>query len=709
PDYYTPGPGVRVTSARATATSWRFRKAQTRLHGAYRHHRPTQPAWCKARALVSLQIYARGQGKEGAMSSGEVKQGKVQTLPEVRKELKDMRCCDGDSVTLECQVYATPPPDIRWLKDGKILPLGGDISSDVDGDVARLTISKVYPEDEGEYTCMAYNELGRALTSSCLIVDVPEEKETMVTRQLSKPPGFLSAPSTPRTTPSRSISPGVQVTRDFSTPLNRPQRKRTKFSSPKFYAVPHNKVAQEGETVKLQCSAAGHPNPWSSWDKDGHIVTPSARLTLLEQDDLRILQIKEVTPEDAGLYRVTLENDYGSVEATARLEVIAHKGTKTKGVRAWSASRASPTFGRRLVGSAARVADTFTLACDVQASPSPNITWYRDNEAVVKSDRVQPLWDGRTARLKLKCLEREDAGVYTCVAENELGTSRCSAELLVLAADDPSDADLRPPVFVAGLPETTSTPEGQPAELIVKLQGTQPLEVVWSKDKVELPDCMDFRYVDYGDGRFGLRIADAFPADAGLYSCEAFNKHGDAITYGRLEVTEHCESSDSTKKQLYFTKTPIPLEAEPGQSACFCARVHTPPHTDVHIDWSVAGQPASQQPDRFKVERDGDTTVLRIGAVKSEDMGAISCRAHVCSAGDRHPVAGCSHCYVTSCTSRLSSAPGSHGWPAQLLHGPNDTTALRGQRIILQAAYSGCPLPVVRWLKAVSIIIISYY
>ncbi|XP_039287324.1 LOW QUALITY PROTEIN: muscle M-line assembly protein unc-89 [Nilaparvata lugens] len=698
PDYYHHGPGF---VSHREGHRYRLEIPQARLDytGAYAIIARNQHG--EARAVVSLQIYARGQGKEGTMSSGEVKQGKVQTLPEVRKELKDMRCCDGDSVTLECQVYATPPPDIRWLKDGKILALGGDVSSDVDGEVARLTISKVYPEDEGEYTCMAYNELGRALTSACLIVDVPEEKETMVTKQLSKPPGFLSTHSTPRTTPTRSISPGVQaVTRDFATPLNRPQRKRTKFSSPKFYAVPHNKVAQEGDTVKLQCSAAGHPNPWSSWDKDGHIVTPSARLTLLEQDDMRILQIKEVTPEDAGLYRVTLENDYGSVEATARLEVIAHKGTKTKGVRAWSASRASPTFGRRLVGSAARVGGNFTLACDVQASPSPNITWYRNTEVVVKSDRIHPLWDGRCARLKLTSLEREDAGVYTCVAENELGTTRCSAELLVLAEDDPSDADLRPPVFLTGLPATTNIPEGQPAELQVKLQGTQPLEVVWSKDKVELPDCMDFRYVDYGDGRFGLRIADAFPADAGHYSCEAFNKHGDAITYGHLQVTEQCESTDSTKKQLYFSKTPIPLEAEPGQSACFCARVHSAANTQVNIDWSVAGQPTSQQPQRFKVERDGDSTVLRIATVQADDMGPISCRAHICLAGHTAPVAACAKCYVTSCTSRLSAVPTAEGWPAQLLHGPADTTALRGQRVILQAAYSGCPQPTVRWLKA---------
>ena len=97
---------------------------------------------------------------------------------------------------------------------------------------------------------------------------------------------------------------------------------RLKAAAPKFYAVPHNRVAEEGETVRFQCAIAGHPTPWVSWDKDGVLVTPSARLTLSERDDLRILEISEVTVEDAGFYRITLENEVGRVEASARLEVI---------------------------------------------------------------------------------------------------------------------------------------------------------------------------------------------------------------------------------------------------------------------------------------------------------------------------------------------------------------------------------------------------
>ena len=45
---------------------------------------------------------------------------KVQTLPVIKRELKDLRCCDGDAVTLECCVQATPAPDIRWEKGGRV-------------------------------------------------------------------------------------------------------------------------------------------------------------------------------------------------------------------------------------------------------------------------------------------------------------------------------------------------------------------------------------------------------------------------------------------------------------------------------------------------------------------------------------------------------------------------------------------------------------
>lgn len=109
--------------------------------------------------------------------------------------------------------------------------------------------------------------------------------------------------------------------------------------APKFYTYPYNKVAEEGDTVVFQCAAKGLPAPWATWDKDGVVITPSCRITIKEKDEIfRILEIDDVNSEDVGLYRVTLENDYGRAEATARLEVISQKGKFYASGRSYSAS-----------------------------------------------------------------------------------------------------------------------------------------------------------------------------------------------------------------------------------------------------------------------------------------------------------------------------------------------------------------------------------
>lgn len=119
--------------------------------------------------------------------------------------------------------------------------------------------------------------------------------------------------------------------------------------------MPHNRVAELGETVRFQCAVAGHPQPWARWDKDGAACTATARLTVSERDDVRTLEVRQVTLEDAGLYRVVIENDYGRVEATARLEVIGKDLAQHELVQA-PLSKAVINYSKSRSKSAARMA-----------------------------------------------------------------------------------------------------------------------------------------------------------------------------------------------------------------------------------------------------------------------------------------------------------------------------------------------------------------
>lgn len=96
----------------------------------------------------------------------------VETLPRIVKHLKDLRCCDGDAVTLECHIEGTPEPNVFWEKDGKILhDRSTEHRQNFNGHKATLSIPRIFPEDEGQYCLVACNNMGRIKSSACIIVD----------------------------------------------------------------------------------------------------------------------------------------------------------------------------------------------------------------------------------------------------------------------------------------------------------------------------------------------------------------------------------------------------------------------------------------------------------------------------------------------------------------------------------------------------------
>jgi len=98
--------------------------------------------------------------------------------------------------------------------------------------------------------------------------------------------------------------------------------------------------------------------------------------------------------------------------------------------------------------------------------------------------------------------------------------------------------------------------------------------------------------------------------------------------------------------------------------------------------------------------------MLHIAPVELCDSGQVTCVARTGMSGDGQCVAR------TELTVRddddMYDGEGScclqteDVAPAMLIRGPSDTTALRGDRVVLKATYVGTPQPVVRWLKAVS-------
>ncbi|XP_072764137.1 uncharacterized protein [Anoplolepis gracilipes] len=625
PDYYKDAPHFRLMGA---GPQYRLEIPYAKLDFTGTYSVIARNCHGEAKAVISLQIYAKGQGKEEQKSHG-----KVMTLPIIKRELRDLRCCDGDAISLECKVYATPePPLIRWERGGKIINMMGDFAAEFDGETARLSIQHVYPEDEGEYTCVAYNDLGKAYTSACLVVDVPEGKENILNQRLTRPVGLLSAGSTPRSTPRstpiRSLSPAVSHGREFRSPQVLPRggtsSKRPKVCPPKFYAVPHNRLVQEGETVRFQCAVIGHPAPWIRWDKNGRIVTPSTRISIKERDDVKILEIVDVMREDAGLYRVTAENDFGRIEASARLEVINRYESTSRTIRTRSASpRTYPSFDRSLLSTTSRISERLQLECRIRGTPSVTPTWYRNRRPLERSARIKRHFDGTTARIEISKVKASDAGEYTCVATNVLGSTRSSCQVTVLDPRDSSIADKDVPRFLRSLPEESIVMENHCHEFQTAITGTPPFTITWSKDGRELPDNDYYRHVIYEDGGVALRLSEVRPQDAGEYTCVVRNDFGVASCNSLFAVQDY---KDLPKLALQFTKTPLSVIAVKGATACFCARTQC--ERTMELIWTINRKDARENV-KCKIEKDGNVSILRIRDISSRDTGEIRCTASV--------------------------------------------------------------------------------
>jgi hypothetical protein len=90
--------------------------------------------------------------------------------PQFTVGLKSLNIGDGERLTLQCQVAGDPEPQVSWYKDGKKLESNDFVDLKYKYGLATLKIEEVYPEDAGEYKCVAKNYINSAETVCTLKV-----------------------------------------------------------------------------------------------------------------------------------------------------------------------------------------------------------------------------------------------------------------------------------------------------------------------------------------------------------------------------------------------------------------------------------------------------------------------------------------------------------------------------------------------------------
>ncbi|CAI5777833.1 leucine-rich repeats and immunoglobulin-like domains protein 2 [Podarcis lilfordi] len=185
---------------------------------------------------------------------------------------------------------------------------------------------------------------------------------------------------------------------------------------PSFVKTPMDLTIRTRAVAKLECAAEGHPPPQISWQKDGGTDFPAARerrMHVMPEDD--VFFIANVKIEDMGIYSCMAQNVAGSLSANATLTVLE-----------------TPSFVRPLEDRTVAQGETAVLQCIASGSPAPRLNWTKDDGPLTVTERH--FFAAANQLLIIVDAGLEDAGKYTCIMSNTLGTVRGHIYLNVISS-----------------------------------------------------------------------------------------------------------------------------------------------------------------------------------------------------------------------------------------------------------------------------------
>ncbi|XP_041374354.1 myosin light chain kinase, smooth muscle-like isoform X3 [Gigantopelta aegis] len=528
-------------------------------------------------------VAAMADGTEVATSTvvnveASVKQMETETKikPTFLQTLSDQRCRDGESVTMECEVHGDPRPQITWYKDGEEVLDSQDFQISMIGDVCKLQLTEVFPEDEGHYWCQAINSAGEVTTECQLTVEGGNRKTD------------------------------TDDCLEFRIDLN--NRKAPEIVAPEFVVKPRRQFVDEGQSAVFKMSFDGSPDTSVSWTMNGEPIENDSKHKIYEKDGFHYLEVDKVSESDKGKYECTVENSSGKASVSADLEVFVKTGPLDKKIP-------GPTLVQPLKDITVAEGDrNVVIDCRVSgATKDCSAAWFKDGKEIKPGREFRTKFDNRIASLTISETLEEDNGQYECVISGAFGELRTSGFITVEVSNELRE----PPVFVRELHDM-EVDNGDKVELVVEVKGSQPVNVFWIHNNREiLPQDSEYTQVADGDVR-KLILSRVFEQDTGEYVCEAYNDYGDTDTFCRLQVRD----VEIPFAPDFITK-PKPLTISEGSHAMFSCQVRG--HPVPVVSWEHNGQPV-EEGSKYKCSSQGDEHVLEIFDVKEEDTGKYLCR-----------------------------------------------------------------------------------
>ncbi|XP_029645257.1 fibroblast growth factor receptor-like 1 [Octopus sinensis] len=237
----------------------------------------------------------------------------------------------------------------------------------------------------------------------------------------------------------------------------------------------------------------------------------------------------------------------------------------------------------------AYIGKNFRIRCPITAIPPPYMQWSKDGHTINiawERFRIQEMG------LRIKDVEIEDSGLYTCKATNGFGSVQLNFTLTVIP--EKKESSQQNNLYPHQLDPTGATeprflhlskmkkksiprPVGSSIRFRCRASGNPRPEIQWLKDgQMWTSDNMG----NYQDSRlrWTLKIDDLRQEDSGQYTCVVTNIHGTINYTYSLEVVEKVQ-----RKPQLLPPHPLNQTAQRGEQASF--QCHVKSEVQPHIKW----------------------------------------------------------------------------------------------------------------------------
>ncbi|XP_072258225.1 neogenin isoform X8 [Pyxicephalus adspersus] len=278
---------------------------------------------------------------------------------------------------------------------------------------------------------------------------------------------------------------------------------------PRFSSQPEASSVYIGDSFILSCDVSPELVSFVHWEQDRSLRELDDRVALLSNGSLVISNANE---SDAGLYRCGVGSGASlKYSEEAEIQVLSETGEERPLVFLRQPSSVNSVAGQ-----------TVLLSCVVSGFPTPDIRWSHKQEEIlfISSDRLALLAGGS---LQISNVTEEDAGIYTCTADNGNQTIHAQAELFVQV----------PPVFHVK-PSNTHAHESMDIVFECEVSGKPAPAVKWVKNGDMVIPSDYFKIVDDHD----LQVLGLVRSDEGFYQCIAENEVGNVQAAAQLIILE---------------------------------------------------------------------------------------------------------------------------------------------------------------------------